>query len=101
VLSGGVMALRDAPVLQPLATLSAARWGLSAAAATTDLRGLETETAIPVPLSAAMIVTARHQDSDSGWDHRPGAWLGDLGALAALSVLSLAVGVVIMSRRPR
>jgi energy-coupling factor transporter ATP-binding protein EcfA2 len=101
VLSGGVMALRDAPVLQPLATLSAARWGLSAAAATTDLRDLETQTAIPVPLSAAMIATARHQDSDSGWDHRPGAWLGDLGALAALSVLSLAVGVAIMSRPPR
>jgi hypothetical protein len=54
-----------------------------------------------VPLSAAMIATARHQDSDSGWDHRPGAWLGDLGALAALSVLSLAVGVAIMSRPPR
>jgi ABC-type multidrug transport system ATPase subunit len=99
VLSGGVMTLGDAPALEALAAVAPARWGLSAVASSIDLRGLETTTEVPVPLSSDAVAVVRHEDADGGWDHVAGAWLGDVGALGGLGVLALAGTVVLVRRR--
>jgi hypothetical protein len=100
ILSGGVIALRDTPALRPLSYVSTARWALSAVASSANLRGLETETKVPVPLSAPDLAVAKHEDADGGWDPTPAAWTGDLTALIGIGATSMLLAGAAMRRRP-
>jgi ABC-type multidrug transport system ATPase subunit len=85
VLSGGMLALRDVPVLSAVSYVSPARWGMSATASAVDLRALETTTVVAVPVDDDQYDVGVHQTAERSWDPTAGAWLLDLGALAALA----------------
>lgn len=99
VLSGGVLALNDAPALRAISYVSPARWGLSAVASASQLRKIETHTVIAVPLTASDLHIAQHEDADRGWDPTALAWGGDILALAVLATAGAGLTVVGL-RRP-
>jgi ABC-type multidrug transport system ATPase subunit len=98
VLSGGVLALDDVPALRPVSYLSTARWGLSAAASSTHLRAVETETRVPVPLTPNELHIALHEDADSAWDPTVAAYCADLLVLALIAGASTAVAAAGLRR---
>lgn len=100
VLSGGLLALRDVPVLQVVSYVAPARWGMSAAASAVDLRALETTTVVAVPVEPGQFAIARHQTAERSWDPTAGAWLLDVGALAVLAAACTA-GTALALRRTR
>jgi ABC transport system ATP-binding/permease protein len=72
VLCGGMVPVTDRMLLDQLSWLTPARWGYAAASSTVDLRHLVPGTLVP---------------QDRWWQHTPGAWLFDMGMLAAQSVI--------------
>ncbi|MEV6098624.1 FHA domain-containing protein [Nocardia sp. NPDC051981] len=75
VLTGGLVRLPGTPVLQQLSYLSPSRWGYGAAAASIDLDTLSPHDGGPDPL----------------WKHTIGTWLLDMGVVAGLAVIFLAL----------
>jgi ABC transport system ATP-binding/permease protein len=76
VLAGGLVPVTGRIFLDQLSWLMPSRWGFAASAATVNLPAL-----VPGTLSP----------KDSHWLHTPGAWLLDMGMLAALSVFYFGV----------
>ncbi|WP_428978079.1 ATP-binding cassette domain-containing protein [Mycobacterium bohemicum] len=72
VLGGGMVPITDRVFLDQMSWFMPSRWGYAASASTVDLWKL-----VPGTLSP----------KDSHWKHTPGAWLLDMGMLAALSVI--------------
>ncbi|MGQ4599156.1 FHA domain-containing protein [Nocardia sp. R6R-6] len=75
VLTGGLVRLPGTPVLEQLAYLSPSRWGFGAGAATLDLDTLSPHPGGPDPL----------------WKHSLGTWLLDMGVVAGLAAIFLAL----------
>ncbi|MFE3958425.1 FHA domain-containing protein [Nocardia sp. NPDC059091] len=75
VLTGGLVRLPGTPVLQQLSYLSPSRWGYGAAAASIDLDTLSPHDGGPDPL----------------WKHTIGTWLLDMGVVAGLAAIFLAL----------
>ncbi|MEU1427520.1 FHA domain-containing protein [Nocardia sp. NPDC005746] len=75
VLTGGLVRLPGTPVLQQLSLVSPSRWGYGAAAASIDLDTLSPHDGGPDPL----------------WKHTIGTWLLDMGVLAGLAAIFLAL----------
>ncbi|MGW4118713.1 FHA domain-containing protein [Nocardia sp. NPDC004711] len=75
VLTGGLVRLPGTPVLQQLSYLSPSRWGYGAAAASIDLDTLSPHNGGPDPL----------------WKHTIGTWLLDMGVVAGLAAIFLAL----------
>ncbi|MEU6827897.1 FHA domain-containing protein [Nocardia beijingensis] len=75
VLTGGLVRLPGTPVLEQLSYLSPSRWGYGAGAATLDLDTLSPHDGGPDPL----------------WKHTLGTWLLDMGVVAGLAAVFLAV----------
>ncbi|MEU7766659.1 FHA domain-containing protein [Nocardia sp. NPDC049190] len=75
VLTGGLVRLPGTPGLQQLSFLSPSRWGYGAGAATLDLDTLSPHTGAADPL----------------WKHTIGTWLVDMGVVAGLGVVFLAL----------
>ncbi|WP_181719646.1 FHA domain-containing protein [Nocardia gipuzkoensis] len=75
VLTGGMVRLPGTPVLGQLSYIAPARWGFGAGAATLDLDTLAPHEGGPDPL----------------WKHTIGAWLMDMGVVAGLGALFLAL----------
>ncbi|WP_067673939.1 FHA domain-containing protein [Nocardia miyunensis] len=75
VLTGGLVRLVGTPVLQQLAYLAPARWGFGAGAATIDLDTL----------------TPHEGAADPLWKHSLGTWLTDMGFMAGLAAIFLAL----------
>ncbi len=71
VLCGGMVPVTDRMLLDQLSWFTPARWGYAAASSTVDVRHLVPGTLV---------------SQDRWWQHSPGAWLFDMGMLAALSV---------------
>jgi ABC-type multidrug transport system ATPase subunit len=72
VLGGGLVPVTGRVFLDQMSWVVPSRWGYAASASTVDLWKL-----VPGTLSP----------KDSHWKHTPGAWLLDMGMLAALSVI--------------
>jgi len=72
VLGGGLVPVTGRVFLDQLSWAVPSRWGYAASASTVDLWRL-----VPGTLSP----------KDGHWKHTPGAWLLDMGMLAALSVI--------------
>jgi ABC-type transport system involved in multi-copper enzyme maturation permease subunit len=86
VFTGGLVRLPGTPVLEQLSYLSPSRWGYAAAAATLDLDTLSPHNGAPDPL----------------WRHTLGTWLLDMGVLAGLGAVFLALaGYRLYQLRPR
>ncbi|MBH0779489.1 FHA domain-containing protein [Nocardia bovistercoris] len=86
VLTGGLVRLPGTPVLEQLSYLSPSRWGYGAGAATLDMDTLSPHDGDPDPL----------------WKHTIGTWLLDMGVVAGLAVLFLALAWYRLYRlRPR
>ncbi|WP_039800654.1 FHA domain-containing protein [Nocardia araoensis] len=75
VLTGGLVRLPGTPVLEQLAYIAPARWGFGAGAATLDLDTLSPHEGGPDPL----------------WKHTIGTWLLDMGVVAGLGAIFLAL----------
>ncbi|MGK8506912.1 FHA domain-containing protein [Nocardia asiatica] len=75
VLTGGLVRLPGTPVLEQLAYISPSRWGYGAGAATLDLDTLSPHEGAPDPL----------------WKHSLGTWLLDMGVVAGLAAIFLAL----------
>ncbi|MET8650917.1 FHA domain-containing protein [Nocardia aurea] len=75
VLTGGLVRLPGTPVLHELSYLSPSRWGYGAGAASLDLDTLSPHDGGPDPL----------------WKHTLGTWLLDMGVVAGLTVIFLAL----------
>ncbi|WP_433733772.1 FHA domain-containing protein [Nocardia sp. CA-129566] len=75
VLTGGLVRLPGTPVLEQLAYISPARWGFGAGAATVDLDTLSPHEGAADPL----------------WKHTIGTWLLDMGVVAGLGAIFLAL----------
>ncbi|WP_084495159.1 FHA domain-containing protein [Nocardia shimofusensis] len=75
VLTGGLVRLPGTLVLEQLSYLSPSRWGYGAGAATLDLDTLSPHDGGPDPL----------------WKHTLGTWLLDMGVLAGLAAVFLAL----------
>jgi ABC-type multidrug transport system ATPase subunit len=71
VLAGGMVPVTNRLFLDQLSWLLPSRWGYAASASTVDVR---------------LLVPGSLVQQDSHWSHTPGAWLFDMGMLAALSV---------------
>jgi ABC transport system ATP-binding/permease protein len=71
VLCGGMVPVTDRLLLDQLSWITPARWGYAAASSTVDVRHLVPGALVP---------------QDRWWQHTSGAWLFDMGMLAALSV---------------
>ncbi|TAM85035.1 MAG: ATP-binding cassette domain-containing protein [Jatrophihabitans sp.] len=99
VLSGGVMAMQDAPALRAVSYVATARWGMSAVASAVDLRGIETSTVVPIPLDHQALSVVRHQDADRYWNADAATWWTDLGVLAALAAAFLVLAAWGVRRR--
>lgn len=97
VLSGGVLAL-DEPVLRGISYVAPARWGLSAVASASELRRVETSTVIAVPLTAADLHVAQHEDAERGWDPTALAFGADLLALIVLAAAGTGLTVTGLRR---
>jgi ABC transport system ATP-binding/permease protein len=76
VLAGGLIPVTDRIFLDQLSWVMPSRWGYAASASTVNLRALVPGSLIP---------------RDSHWSHTRGAWLLDMGMLAALSVIYSAI----------
>jgi ABC-type multidrug transport system ATPase subunit len=72
VLGGGMVPVTNRLLLDQLSWVMPSRWGYAASAATVNLRALVPGSLVP---------------KDGHWTHTPGAWLLDMGMLAALSVV--------------
>jgi hypothetical protein len=75
VLTGGLVRLPGTPVLEQLAYIAPSRWGFGAGAATLDLDTLSPHTGAPDPL----------------WKNTLGTWLVDMGVVAGLGTVFLAL----------
>ncbi|MFF7943267.1 FHA domain-containing protein [Nocardia gamkensis] len=75
VLTGGLVRLPGTPVLEQLSYISPSRWGFGAGAATLDLDTLSPHTGAPDPL----------------WKNTLGTWLLDMGVVAGLGAVFLAL----------
>ncbi|MEU5761397.1 FHA domain-containing protein [Nocardia sp. NPDC047648] len=75
VLTGGLVRLPGTPVLEQLSYISPSRWGFGAGAATLDLDTLSPHDGGPDPL----------------WKHTLGTWLLDMGVVAGLGAVFLAL----------
>jgi ABC transport system ATP-binding/permease protein len=120
VFSGGLVPMSGRPVLQQVSYVVPARWGFAMTASTVDLRGIET---IKAPQFCAKLDQAQGEGTlppdlvssadaddiqnlchhkppvaDALWKHNAVTWIGDLGALVALSALSI-FGVAVLLRR--
>jgi ABC transport system ATP-binding/permease protein len=107
---GGVFPqIGNRPVLKQLGYISSTRWGFAGLASTSDLNNLQSVTGVltqvpsvnlsnPAPLFRELQRGAR---GDPAWDHTQGAWLGDAGALLALTIAGLfATGLVLRRQDP-
>jgi ABC-type multidrug transport system ATPase subunit/predicted component of type VI protein secretion system len=72
VLCGGMVPVTDRMPLDQLSWLTPARWGYAAASSTVDVRHLVPAALVP---------------QDRWWQHTSGAWLFDMGMLAALALI--------------
>ncbi|MCV7088713.1 ATP-binding cassette domain-containing protein [Mycobacterium interjectum] len=76
VLAGGMVPVTGRIFLDQLSWLLPSRWGYAASASTVNLR---------------LLVPGSLVQQDSHWAHTPGAWLLDMGMLAALSACYAAI----------
>ncbi|WP_155346152.1 ATP-binding cassette domain-containing protein [Acrocarpospora pleiomorpha] len=81
VFNGVTKNLSDEPVASVFAALLPARWGLAAAAASIDLRGMGPSA------------------PDALWRHTTGQWLFDLAMLGVMSAVFLAIATVLLRHR--
>lgn len=82
VLCGALVPVVDRPVLEQLSWLLPARWAFSATAATVGLTGMSLPTATPDPT----------------WESSAATWWSDVGMLAALATLGVALGYLLLRR---
>jgi ABC-type multidrug transport system ATPase subunit/pSer/pThr/pTyr-binding forkhead associated (FHA) protein len=82
VMCGGLVPVAGRAVLDQLSWLLPSRWGFAAAAATVDLPFLR----------------ADPSGSDPWWKHSAPVWLFDIGALAALGIIAVALTAVLLRR---
>jgi len=76
VFSGGIFALAGKPVIEQIAAIAPARWGMAALASTVQLNVLNPSMdAKPDPL----------------WNHKSGVWLLDMGMMLVLSAVFLLI----------
>ncbi|WP_156763035.1 ATP-binding cassette domain-containing protein, partial [Mycobacterium sp. E787] len=76
VLAGGMVPVTGRIFLDQLSWLMPSRWGYAASASTVNVR---------------LLVPGSLVQQDSHWAHTPGAWLLDMGMLAALSAIYAAI----------
>jgi len=82
VASGGVIPVADSAVLSHLSWFFPARWAFAATAATVDLQFMHPE--LP---------------RDPMWDHTAAVWRWDVGGLACLAVVTVALTYALLRRR--
>ena len=100
VLSGGLISLQDKPVINQIAYLMSANWGMAAVASTVDLPQLS-QVRGTVGAQGLAPLQAAGTAADGRWTHAAGTWLGDLSALVALTVVMLlATWVALRHRDP-
>jgi ABC-type multidrug transport system ATPase subunit/pSer/pThr/pTyr-binding forkhead associated (FHA) protein len=107
---GGVFPqIGNKPVLKQLGYIASTRWGFAGLASTADLNNLQAVTgvltrdsSVNVQDPSALFAAFRHPyRGDPLWEHSAGAWLGDAGALIALTVLALmAAWLALVRDRP-
>jgi ABC transport system ATP-binding/permease protein len=104
---GGIFPnVADTPVVSQLTYVDGARWGFAGTAATADLNNLQTVTGVLTRERSAKVddpaaLFSRFGDDSRGdrlWDHTAGAWLGDTGALVALTCLALLATALALRR---
>jgi ABC transport system ATP-binding/permease protein len=104
---GGVFPkIDDTPVLSQLTYVDGARWGFAGAASTTDLNNLQAVTGVltrarTVDVDDPGDVFRGFADASRGdrlWDHTPGIWLADQGALIALTCIALLAAALALRR---
>ena len=105
IMPQGVFKTANKPVLAQLAYVSSAGWGFAASASTVKLNNLEqlTNIASSFPTSdlgqpAKILQAVTQNQGNPRWNHQPGAWLRALAALAAITLASLALAVVVLRR---
>ena len=81
VLAGALMDVHGSPVLDAVTRLVAARWGLSAAASSTDLGA---QTGVPQPAE---------------WSASASSWLGDVAGAAGLGAVALVALLLVLRRQ--
>jgi ABC-type multidrug transport system ATPase subunit len=84
LLSGPLFKLGNKPVLREISYLTPTRWGFSALAATSNLRGLG---------------GCSPADCEAAWRHSAGTWTGDMMVLALLTIVPLVLAVVALQRQ--
>lgn len=107
LLAGPLFDLAHQPVLGPLSYATNTRWGFWAVASTADLQSLPggCTYAAPAPPGAQPGAAAAPQPPTTGLfcdkraAHRLRVWVEDLGALASITVLCLALACVALYRR--
>jgi ABC transport system ATP-binding/permease protein len=89
LLGGALFDIRPIPVMNQLSLATTSRWGYAAVASTAD--------------SPKLSLGKCHQPPDTSceasWKHETGAWLGDIGALTAISVVGVGACAVLLKRR--
>lgn len=108
VLSAGVVLpeIGDKPVLRQVGYLSSAQWGVSAAASTTDLNGLQLfderlrslRSVDAANAADAVAGLTEEAQPERRWEHSTRAWLTATGALVGLTLLSI-LGATLALRR--
>jgi hypothetical protein len=95
---GGVFPkIADTPVLSQLTYADGARWGFAGTASTADLNNLQAVTGVLTKTPSTRLddpssLFRRFAEASRGdrlWDHSPGTWLVDVGALIALALAAL------------
>jgi ABC-type multidrug transport system ATPase subunit len=99
----------DKPVLKQLSYAASTQWSFAAAASSVDLGRMQALDTIgrdaptirldePISKFESLATSLRPV---SNWEHEPGAWLRDVGALVLIAVLAiLAAGLALRRRRP-
>jgi ABC transport system ATP-binding/permease protein len=76
VFSGGIFSLAGKPVIEQIAAIAPARWGMAALASTVQLNKLN---------------PSMDAKPDSLWNHTSGVWLLDMGMMLVLSAVYLLI----------
>jgi ABC-type multidrug transport system ATPase subunit/pSer/pThr/pTyr-binding forkhead associated (FHA) protein len=85
LLTGAVFNISHTPGIDQLGYLNSSRWGYSAAASTTDLDAIQRD-----GCNAAAVLGRPQLDCNAIQRHSGGIWLLDIGALIALTGLTIA-----------
>ena len=95
---GGVLpTIGDKPVINQLGYAASTQWGFAGMASTSELNDLQAVTGVLTRVPSVEVDDPtrlfrefrRDRQGEGAWDHTASAWLGDVGALAALTLLAL------------